>query len=249
MKYIFILVLLFTSLLSDTSKKQKVTIGIGPYIQTQPYKDVTPIFVPSPVIFFDNSLFYVRWSRFGMYFLGNKGEKFSWGLSLTAQPRTYGYKPKDSSYLKGMDERKNTLEGGLALSMSYNKEYIEIMALTDTLERYQSWILKTEIGTETKFGKFSFYPSLIFIYQSDDFINYYYGVKKSEATLNRAQYSPKVGMQIGAQTYINYPITDNLATLINIRADLLPPSARNSPLVASDTFYSGLVSLIYTFEY
>lgn len=249
MRYVFILVLLFTSLLSDADKKQKVTIGIGPYIQTQPYKDVNPIFVPSPVIFFDNSLFYVRWSRFGMYFLGNKGEEFSWGLSLTAQPRTYGYKPEDSSYLKGMDERKNTFEGGLALSMSHNDEYIEIMALTDMLERYESWLIKTEIGTQTKLGKFSFYPSLIFIYQSDDFVNYYYGVKKSETTPDRAQYSPQSGMQIGIQTYINYPITENLATLINVRADLLPPSARNSPLVESNYIYSGLASLIYTFEY
>lgn len=248
MRYILILVVFFLQINAQETK-QSVTIGLGPYIQTQPYKDVNPIFVPSPVIFFDNSLFYIRWSRFGMYFLGNKGEDFSWGLSLSAQPRTYGYESEDSETVRGMDKRENSLEGGLAFSAAYHDSYIEVMLLTDVLNRYDSWIVKTEIGDKYTLGNFKFFPSLIFVYQSDDFVNYYYGVKDTEVTATRPQYTATAGLQLGAQTFIKYPITENLATLINLRADLIPPSARNSPIVDSSYIYSGLVSLIYTFEY
>ena len=249
MKYIVLALLTLSLYAAETQIKQKVTIGLGPYVQTQPYKGVNPLLVPSPVIFFDNGLFYMRWSRAGMYFLGDKSEDFSWGLSLTAQPRTYGYKAEDSEYLKGMDERETTFEGGIAFSASYDDTYIETMLLTDIFVRYESWLFKTEIGDEFVLGDFTFYPSIIVIYESDEFVNYYYGVKEHEAKADRAQFTPGAGWQLGAQTYIDYSFTDKLSGLVNLRVDRLPSSALNSPLIESDYIYSGLVSLIYSFEY
>ncbi len=245
MKYIIILILSFFYLHAD-NKEQQITIGLGTYIQTQPYKGVDSLILPSPVIFFDNEIFYVRWSRAGLYFLGEKRKDFSWGLSLTIEPRVYGY---DSSDIIGMKGRKNTWEGGLAFSAKTDKIYIEIMALTDMLNRYEDWILTTEIGYEFKISKLTLYPSIVFTYQSSDFINYYYGVKNTEQTSTRNSYTPTSGFQIGIQTYIKYPLTKQLSTLINIRADRLSSEASHSPIVDDKLIYSGLVSLIYTFKY
>ncbi|MBU1659115.1 MipA/OmpV family protein [bacterium] len=247
MKYIIILTLFFLQVFAEDAK-QKVAIGAGPYIQTQPYTNADDIVIPSPVIFFDNGIAYVRWTRAGIYFLGQKQEKYAWGFSLTAQPRPYGYKPSDSKDLQGMEERKNTWEGGIAFSTQIDKTNFEIMALTDLLNRYDSWLIKAELGYEFTLGDFSFYPSFIAIYQSSEFINYYYGVKQSEATIRDA-YFPHADMQYGAQSYISYPFTDALSLLINIRADKLSDEAKDSPLVNDDFIYSGLLSLIYTFEY
>jgi len=244
--------ILFTLLLvlNIYAQEQKVTIGAGPYIQTQPYQDVSNILLPSPVIFFDNGLFYVKWSRAGIYFLGEKNDNYAWGFSLTAQPRTNGYKATDSEVLRGMKDKKNSIEAGLAFSASMGKSYIETMFLTDILNRYNSWIVKTEIGHDFELGKFKFYPTLIAIYQSSDFINYYYGVDAQEAvTSTYTQYTASSGIQLGAQTYIKYPFTDKLSALINMRVDKLSSEATASPIVVDNYVYSGLVSLIYTFEY
>jgi len=246
MRYVLIL-LLFLNLNAAVKEKQKLTIGFGPYIQTQPYEKVDDILLPSPVIFYDDGLFYIRWSRAGIYFFGDKQDNYAWGFSLTTQPRTYGYE-KDE--IKGMDERKTTWEAGLAFSAKIDKAYIEIMALTDVMDRYDSWILKTEAGYDFEFGKLSLYPSLILIYQSSNFSNYYYGVKQSEeSTSGFTQYTPNNGFLLGAQTYIKYPFTNELSALINIRADKLSKEVTDSPIVTEDYIYSGLVSLIYTFEY
>ena len=248
MRFIFLFIVIFSYMYAKDT--QKVTIGLGPYIQSQPYYGVDDIVVPSPVIFFDNGIFYVRWSRAGLYFLGEKGDKISWGFSLTAQPRPFGYKPSDSSTLTGMEERKSTFEGGLAFSASYEKEkYIEIMLLTDLFERHDAWLLKTEIGDTYKFGKASFYPSLIIMYQSQQFLDYYYGVKTSEATPTRKAYSASSGFEVGIQTYISYPLTDNFSLLTNLRYDRISSSAYDSPIVKDNYIYSGLFSVIYTFEY
>ena len=247
MKYLLLTILVFLNL--HAQDKQEVTLGLGAYIQSQPYKGVDDIILPSPVVFFDNGLFYMRWSRAGVYFLGDQSDDFSWGFSLTAQPRVYGYEASDSPFLAGMDKRKNTLEGGLAFSAKKNDLYIELMALTDVLDRYESWLVKTEIGDKYTAGNFSFYPSVIVSYQSDNFMNYYYGVQTHEATVSRAQYTADAGFQIGAQTYIKYPITKDLAVLLNLRADILPSSVKDSPIVEDNYIYSGLASVIYTFTY
>ncbi len=248
MKQLLLLILIFLSVFAQ-EEKEKLTIGLGPYIQTQPYKNVSPIIVPSPVVFFDNGIVYARWTRFGLYFLGEKNDDLSWGFSLTAQPRPNNYKASDSDALWGMEDKKSSLEAGLAFSIKVDKAYFEVMALTDILDRYDSWIVKSELGYEFKLGNFSFYPSAILIYQSSEFINYYYGVKQSEATLIRPEYHGQNGMQLGAQTYIEYPLSKKLSAFFNIRADKLSEEAANSPIVNDDYIYSGLASLIYTFEY
>ncbi len=249
MKFILVC-LLFLSAHLFATEKHKLTIGLGPYIQSKPYKGADDLILPSPVIFYDNGIVYARWSRFGLYFLGEKKEDYAWGFSLTVQPRTLGYKASDSSYLRGMDERKSSFEGGLAFSASYQKsKYIEIMLLADMLKNYNSWVLRTEIGDEYKAGNFTFYPSIILLYQPKKFINYYYGVKTTEARANRPAYTPGSGLEYGAQTYIKYPFNDNLSALVNLRYDILPKSAKDSPLTDKNHIYSGLFSLIYTFEY
>jgi outer membrane protein len=249
MRYILILIFVLVTIQAD-EKKQTLTMGLGAYMQTQPYKDVDTIVLPTPVIFYDNGIVYARWSRAGIYFFGEKTDDYGWGFSLTIQPRTFGYKPSDSNYLRGLDEKKTTWEGGLAFSASMDKAYIEIMALTDILDRYESWIVKTEIGYDFKVGDFLFYPSFIVVYQSSEFLDYYYGISSDEAiTSNYNTYTTNNDFQIGLQTYIKYPLTNSLATLLNIRADRLSNEAIKSPIVHDDYIFSGMLSLIYTFKY
>ena len=246
---VFLLTLLFIGTVWAQDAKQKVTIGLGPYFQSQPYTGAKSLILPSPVVFYDNSLFYVRWSRFGIYFLGDKQEDFAWGLSLTAQPRTLGYKPSDAPILQGMDERKSSLEGGVALSAKYKNYYLENMLLHDLLGYYNSWLNRTEVGAEYQVGKLKLYPSFVMVYFSDKFMNYYYGVKHNEVALNRPYYKANGGFEFGVQSYFKYPISGNFSALINLRYDLLPKDAKNSPLTNDNYIYSGLVSVIYTFHY
>ncbi len=252
----FIALLLFaTILLSDQhiiiEKKQKLTLGLGAYIQTQPYKGTDALLLSSPVVFFDNGLFYIRWSRAGIYFYGDNSSDIIWAFSLTIQPRTYGYKASDSSYLHNMQERENTFEGGIAFSIAKGDLYLETMALTDILHRSEAWLIKSEMGDKYEFGKLLIYPSLIISYQSDEFMDYYYGILETEEDLSigRNAYRASAGFQIGAQTYVKYPFNDKFSTLINLRIDRLPSSAIDSPIIEKNYIFSGLASLIYTFEY
>ena len=244
---LLVLSFIFTISLFAQEKKQSVTLGAGLYTQTQPYKNVNDLLLPSPVIFYEYSLFYIRWTRFGAYFLGEKNENYSWGLSLTAQPRTYGY---ESSDIIGMKEKKDSWEGGLALSAKSGNSWLEITALTDLLNSETRWVINAEVGYDFKISKFSFYPSAILTYQSLAFNDYYYGVSKNEAISSGLQeYHADAGVSFALQTYVEYPLTNKLSTLLNIKASEISQNSYKSPIVAKKQIYSGLVSLIYTFEY
>ena len=250
MKKLLGLLLLFFAL---SLMAEDLTIGAGPYFQTQPYKGASAIVVPSPVVFYDNGIVYARWTRFGLYFYGHKankeaGEAYSWGFSLTAQPRPNGYKPSDSDALNGLDEKKTSFEGGLALTIFGNEKYLEAMLLTDMLGRYDSYIAKIEAGFKKKFGSFTFYPSIIGVYESKKFTDYYYGISQDEAARTPYDvYQPAGGLRIGAQTYISYPIYKKWSAFFNLRVDRLTNNAKNSPIVSDSLVYSGLASIIYTF--
>jgi outer membrane protein len=246
MRLLALCLLLAISLFAQ-EKKQSVTLGAGLYAQTQPYKNVDDLLLPSPVIFYDYSVFYVRWTRFGAYFLGEKNESYSWGLSLTAQPRTYGY---ESSDIAGLKEKKDSWEGGLALSVKKGPLWAEITALTDILNSEKRWLSALEIGYDFKVSNFSFYPSIYLSYLSFEFNNYYYGVSENEAQNSLfSAYKADSALLFAAQTYIEYPLTNKLSTLVNIKANVLPKSSYDSPLVNERFIFAGLLSLIYTFEY
>jgi len=230
-----------------------LTLGLGAYMQTQPYKGIDALIVPSPVVFYDNGIVYARWTRFGLYFYGHKASDISgdlsWGFSLTVQPRPNGYKPSDSSYLKGLEEKKSSFEGGLAFTLYGGDQYLEAMVVTDLLDRYDSYIVKVETGLKKKLGDVTFYPSIIGVYESSEFTQYYYGITQEEAAkTSYSVYMPGGGLRVAAQTYISYPLYRNTDLFVNLRVDRLTNNAKSSPIVEDSLVYSGLLSIIYTFK-
>jgi outer membrane protein len=228
--------------------KDDVYAGAGPYVQTQPYSGADAQVLPSPVIFFDNQLFYVRWTRVGLYFLGESGDELSWGFSLTAQPRPFGYEHTDSKTLQGMEHRSTSWEGGLAFGVENKTGFIELLALHDLLDNSNGSLLRAEIGSEYTWGDWYFLPSVLLIWYSDPFNDYYYGVRADEATASRPAYHATAGLNGAVQAYLNYDISEHWHVLGNLRVDYLNPTIRNSPITDDDFMISGMISLLYSFN-
>jgi outer membrane protein len=259
MKKIYLL-LTAGALFSFLHAKDDIHIGLGPYFQTQPYKDADPVLLASPVIFFDNSLFYVRWTRVGMYFYGNKGEKFSWGASITAQPQVIGYyetaafnelgSRSPTTVLQGMQERKSSWEAGLALSASYKNYFGELLLMHDILNESNAMKARAELGADYTFGDFYFVPSVLAVWYSEKFTDYYFGVPQDETdtALGRYVYEPGSALDLAAQAYLKYSISEHWHLLGNLRADYLGKSIHDSPLVDKKIIYSGMLSVMYSFD-
>ncbi len=251
MKY-FLILLLGISLCAaqETEKPLKAYLGAGPYFQTQPYEDASMQTVASPVIFFDNSLIYIRWTRVGFYFLGQSSEELSWGFSLTAQPRPYNYESTDADILADMDDRKTSWEGGISFAASNAYGYIELLVAKDLLHNSDGMVSTLEIGKKIKSGSWTFVPAASVIHYDSAFNDYYYGVTQDEENLliGRPAYQAKSGINFAVQSYIMYDVADQWHLFGNLRADYHDDAVTNSPIVDQQMMYSGLISLLYSFE-
>ncbi len=246
MKIILVIILSVGIALAKTNT---AFIGAGAYIQTQPYKGVSARIVPSPVIFFDNKIFYIRWSKIGIYLAGEKKQNYSWALSLAAQPCTFGYQASNSDSLKGMSNKNNSVEAGLELDATYKTLFLNILSFHDILNASNSYMAHIELGDTLKYKNLTFYPSILAIYYTDKFNNYYYGINRHEATPTRPYYHAGGGFNYAAQTYIRYKITKKWYILSYIRAEYLNKTLQKSPIVNSRYIYSGLLSVIYKLSF
>lgn len=240
--------------------KDDIYLGAGPYFQTQPYKDADPVVLATPVIFFDNALFYVRWTRLGMYFYGHSGEEESWGFSLTAQPQILGYYEssaltqlgeRDSTpILQGMQERESGWEGGLAAAYSRGDFFAEFLLLQDVTDRSNGTKLRLEIGHSFRSGRWLFVPSVLAVWLSQPFSDYYFGVRNDEENLaiGRPAYRSDAALNFAAQTYVNYDLSQHWHLLANLRADRFDDTVFESPIVDRRMMYSGMISLLYSFN-
>ncbi len=220
-------------------------LGAGAYVQTQPYAGADAKVLPSPVLFADNRLFYVRWTRVGMYVYGQQ----NWGISITAQPRPFGYAPEDAPILAGMAERKTSWEAGLAIGGEFEHGFAELTWFRDVLGNSEGSLLRLELGCFIETGKWTFVPSLFVIRYDDAFNDYYYGVRPGEATAWRPAYTASAGFNFAAQTYVKYSFTKHWHFLGNLRGDLLAGTIEDSPLVEKGHMLSGLLSVMYSFSY
>jgi MipA family protein len=246
---IFLLLFATFTLLFAQGTPDTLYIGAGPYIQTQPYKGASSKITPSPVIFFDNHIFYIRWSRVGVYVAGAAHDNYSWGLSIAAQPRPYGYNSGDSDALKGMSNKSNSIEAGPSLDVKYKSYFFNIAVFHDILDKSNSYMSQLEVGKKISYRALTLYPSFFIIYYADRFNNYYYGVNHNEATLTRPYYKADGGVNYAFETYIKYTLTPKYSLLANLRAEYLNQNIRHSPIVHSHYIYSSLLSVMYKFTF
>lgn len=219
--------------------------GLGPYVQSQPYQDADPLILPSPVIFFDNRLVYVRWTRVGLYVYG----KQNWGISLTAQPRPWGYQAEDSPQLAGMAERKPSWEGGIALGGKNRLGFAELTYFHDMLDRSNGSLIRLEVGKSFTVGRWYHLPSVFIIRYSDAMMNYYYGVRPQESTLQRPAYEAKAGVNAALQYFGMVEVSPHWFVSANLRIDFLAAEITDSPITDDQWMGSAMASVLYKFQY
>ncbi len=226
----------------NASSSNVLSIGLGPYVQTQPYKGATPMVTPTPVIFYDNRVIYVRWTRVGLYLVGGD----NWGYSITAQPRPYGYTASDARALSGMDTRESGWEAGFALAGKNRYGFAEATVFSDISGRSGGILGRVELGKIINMGRWTVVPSVMAIYFDSDFNDYYYGVLANEATATRPAYSADQGLNYAVQTFANYKVSKEWSLQGNLRVDYMNKTISDSPIVDSNWMLSGMISLAYS---
>lgn len=163
--------------------KVQWSLGIGAFSSPRPYVGAENSQMVAPLIDISYKKIYVQGIQAGYKFFDN--EKFA--LDARAGIVFNGLDPDDSPDLEGMNKRRPSIEGGFVFVWKPGKFRLSTAAYTDLLGRSYGQQASVDFSRTWTFNgrQWGFGPSVGLVWQSSNFVNYYYGVTEEEARPGR----------------------------------------------------------------
>jgi outer membrane protein len=190
---------------------------------------------------FNEFVFYVRDGDFGL----RKTFTSGWQLGGVAKVQTLGYGTGDSLALEGMSSRDWTIQAGANIGRQFGALRLDLMAQTDVLDVHngQEYTLKLALPFQGR--NWQLIPQFDVLYQSEDLVNYYFGVTEQEATAVRPAYSPGAGTTLSGSLNFSWRFLPKWYVTASAQLDYLPDVIRDSPIVSRDTVGRFVLGVAY----
>lgn len=173
----------------------------------------------------------------------NESSKLSASLSPSFKP----YDSSDSTVLAGMS-RKMTLDAKLSGSLDIVRgTALKVSYSSDLTNEHGGSLLDLAVSQFMPIGGQPMIFSLGTRQHDSKLALYQYGVKTSEATLNRLAYAPGTTNVTYVSINTFYDLSRSISAFLNVSANFLPYNAKNSPIVSKGETISALAGISYRF--
>lgn len=221
------------------------TLGLLAIERDAPYRQLDEDLLVVPLVRFEGERFYLRGLRGGVVLARDGGFEFG----AFVQGRGDGYEAADSPYLAGMDDRDFSLDIGLAASWRVKGVgQFEASLATDMLDRSGGQEAAVSWTGLVRAGGWRLLPGVSVAWQSQDMVDYYYGVRPGEALVGRPAYAPGSAIVPELSLLATHPVGESWEFFARAGHAWLPSEITNSPLVDQDGRLSVIVGLGYTFD-
>lgn len=159
-----------------------------------------------------------------------------------------GYDTDDSTVFTGMDERDGSLDLGVSADYALGDGQVKATLVHDITNNHEGFVADVNYSHdfELDYG-LTVVPRAGVAYTSEDYTNYYFGVRQSEATGSRAAYNADSALN----PYVGYRMTMPLAgswSLVHEAAYVwLDDEITDSSLVDRDSAWVAALGVGYTF--
>lgn len=232
---------------ASSSAKLPLTIGAGISYIDRPYEDYDSDekTFPIPIILYEGKHLFARGQTIGWDFTTSD----TWELAVIAEYLFQGYEESDSDFLDGMDDRDPSIGVGGHVVWQPNEFGVKLTAVTDVADESDGSQVRGKLFYVSKFGDgFTVTPSFSVVWQDEDFNDYYYGVRASEATMVRPAYEADddINYRFGLNASYQKP-GSRWRYMGGIVYELLGDEIDDSPIVEDDSVLSGFIGVAYTF--
>ena len=231
--------------LAQQAEPPRWTFGVLAADRDAPYVGLDEDLLVVPLVRFEGEKAYLRGLRGGWRFI----ETDSYEFSVFGQARTEGYDANDSAFLTGMEDRKFSLDLGVASAWTIEKVgQIEIALSADALDRSGGHEAALSWNGLFRAGGFTFIPGVSARWQSADIVDYYYGVRAGEALPCRAAYRGDAAVTPDVSMLVQRKLGARWTLFARASHAWLPSEISNSPIVARDNSTSIFLGLGYSPE-
>ncbi|MDY4314398.1 MipA/OmpV family protein [Pectobacterium actinidiae] len=228
---------------SSSNETSKWGGGAGVAAIQKPYRDIDVDVLPLPLFSYENRWISASIPKVDLKFLSNE----SFTLSLRAKYAGDGYDADDSPFLTGMDDRKGGVWAGGA--MMWKTGIVDLSAeILGEVSGYSKGS-RAKLQAEKRFasGTFGLTPRFAVEWVDSKFVDYYYGVKRSEARVDRSFYegNSTTNMEVGIR--MDYTMARQHTLFLDASATRFGSGIKDSPLVDNSSQTSVSIGYIYRF--
>ncbi|WP_168708531.1 MipA/OmpV family protein [Hydrogenophaga sp. PAMC20947] len=203
--------------------------------ETSPYRGADDTRRWLPLVAFENA--YVRWA--GPMLDIKLPSTGAVSFALRARYTDAGYKASDSVSLAGMVERKSSIWLGAKAEWQHDFGQLSAEWLADAANHSGGQQIKLTAEKPMGFGRLRLAPRVALLWQDSDQVDYYFGVRSSEARTGRSAYAGQstVNTELGLRAF--YGLDRQQSLFMDLHATALGAAIKDSPLV-DRSWVSGL---------
>ena len=230
-----------------------ITVGAGILYRDKVYRDYDDgeKAQPIPLILYEGDRFFARGSNVGWKFIRG-GE---WELSALIEFQGDGYESSDSDFLKGMDDRDPYIGAGGQVTWQPSKWGFTLKGTTDIASESDGSQVTGKVHWTNKSGPFVLKLAGGGAWQSEDYVDYYFGVKSSEAgslldpPLVRRPYSPsdEINYNLAGLVFYQQPESPWLITS-GLKYTFYGDDVDDSPITSDDQELAVFFGVGYSFR-
>jgi outer membrane protein len=205
------------------SPKYTQSLGGGIVVVPQPYEGVGTSVVPVPLADLSYHRFYIEGIDAGFRWR----ERALLGYRVFVGPRFMGYDAADSNALAGMDDRDFSGDAGIGVTLR------PILNLdVDLLLPLGGWLLRPSAGLQ---------------WQSDEMVDYYYGVARNEARPGRPAYGGEAALSWFVEIEASRRVGERWTFVAGLISNRLAGEIAGSPVVDGNRSESGYMGFLFGF--
>lgn len=165
-------------------------------------------------------------------------------LSLRIEPQFSAYEESDDPLLEGLGDRQITANGGVEYSqyMPYGLR-LSALAMVELLGRYNGGFGELRLSRRFPVQEIMLRPSLFLKGYEENYGEYYFGVPKNKATLERPAYDPGGGFSYGLALSIFTRFGEHWSLQTIGVVERISEDLYDSPIVARRDEYSLIVGV------
>lgn len=168
-------------------------------------------------------------------------------FSAIAQGRDDGFKADDSDAVSGMDEREAGFDIGLNAAVGGLWGTFQASLLSDVTETSEGSEVDLRYSYPIQSGLWTFETAAGATWKSEELVDYYYGVKDSEARTGRDAYQGEAAINPYAEFVMAYKLSRQWSIIGGVEIEQLDDALADSPIIDEDYEFIGYSAAMYNF--
>ena len=218
-------------------------LGGGIAVQQKAYRDIDRDVLALPLVSYES-----KWISASVPTLDLKAySNETLSLRLRMRYANDGYDAKDSSFLRGMRDRKGAVwVGGAAL---WRPAFANLSAevLFDGSGHSEGRRARLQADRRFSLGAVGLTPRLGAEWVDRKFVNYYYGVRVDEVRAGRSFYQGDASTNIEAGLRLDYSLAPRQTVFLDVRATRFGSAVKDSPLIEKSAQTGVSLGYLYRF--